>query len=142
MIEVASFWNAERTAILTEAVLEVEDAIVGAAPQYVNLRTFGGRVGNYAIEAHGFPRFQLGERLVVFLEPEQNGAHKVLGYLQGQFRVVEQAGQVMAVPAIEQGVRYLTPNGRPAPRTAPLALDELKNQIRETAGRVGRPAAR
>jgi hypothetical protein len=61
VIEVSSFWNAEHTAILTEAVLEVEDSIVGAAPAYVNLRTFGGQVGNYRIEAHGFPTFQMGE---------------------------------------------------------------------------------
>jgi hypothetical protein len=44
IVEVHSFWNAEHTAILTEATLEVEDAVVGAAPTYVNLRTFGGRV--------------------------------------------------------------------------------------------------
>lgn len=142
VIEAHSFWNAERTAILTEAVLEVEDSIVGAAPTYVNLRTFGGRVGDYWIVAHGFPTFTVGERLVVFLEPEQDGAHRVLGYQQGQYRVREEKGTVMAVPAADAEARYVHKNGSPAPERKALPLVDLKRELREAAGRTGRPATR
>ena len=140
IVEVHSFWNAEHTAILTEATLEVEDTVVGAAPSYVNLRTFGGQVGNYRIEAHGFPTFELGERMLVFLEPEQDGAQKVLGYQQGQFRIRGEQDREMAVPTFTTGARVLRPDGTevPAPKAMPLA--QLKQQLRETAGRVGRPA--
>ncbi|MES1244120.1 MAG: hypothetical protein ABUT39_21125 [Acidobacteriota bacterium] len=140
VVEVTSFWNAEHTAILTEAVLEVEDTLVGSSPAYVNLRTFGGQVGNYRIVAHGFPTFQLGERLVLFLEPEQDGAQRVLGYQQGQYRIREQQGREMAVPVIDFGARILRPDGTEAPAPKAMPFADFKQQIRETAGRVGRPA--
>ena len=136
IVEVHSFWNAERTAILTEATLEVEDTVVGAAPAYVNLRTFGGQVGNYRIEAHGFPTFELGERMLVFLEPERDGAQKVLGYQQGQFHI---RGE-MAVPAFGTGARVLRRDGTEAAAPKPMPLAQLKQQLRDTAGRVGRQA--
>jgi hypothetical protein len=140
IVEVQSFWNAEHTAILTEATLEVEDTMVGAAPAYVNLRTFGGQVGNYHIEAHGFPTFRLGERMLLFLEPEQEGAQKVLGYQQGQFRIQGETGREIAVPAFSTGARVLRRDGTEVPAPKPLPLAQLKQQLRETAGRVGRPA--
>ena len=140
VVEVHSFWNAEHTAILTEAVLEVEDTVVGAAPAYVNLRTFGGQVGNYRIEAHGFPTFQLGERMLVFLEPEQDGAQRVLGYQQGQFRIRGEQGQEVAVPAFSTGARVLRRDGTEAPAPKAMPLTQFKQQLRDTAGRVGRPA--
>ena len=140
IVEVHSFWNAEHTAILTEATLEVDDAVVGAAPAYVNLRTFGGQVGNYRIDAHGFPTFQLGERMLVFLEPEQEGAQKVLGYQQGQFRIRGEQGQEMAVPTFTTGARILRRDGTEAPAPKAMPLAQLKQQLRDTAGRVGRPA--
>jgi hypothetical protein len=143
IVEVGSFWNAEHTAILTEATLEVEDTVVGAAPAYLTLRTFGGRVGDYVIEAHGFPRFVLGERLLVFLEPEQEGAHKVLGYLQGQYRIrPNAAGQDIAEPLADFGARVLRRDGSEAPAPRALPLAQLKSQLRDIAGRVGRPAVR
>ena len=140
IVEVHSFWNAERTAILTEATLEVEDTVVGAAPSYVNLRTFGGQVGNYRIDAHGFPTFRLGERMLVFLEPEQDGAQKVLGYQQGQFRIQGEPGREMAVSAFSTGARVLRRDGSEVPAPKPMPLAQLKQQLRDTAGRVGRPA--
>ena len=142
IVEAHSFWNAERTAILTEAVLEVEDTLVGAAPAYVNLRTFGGQVGNYRIVAHGFPTFQLGERLVLFLEPEQEGAQTVLGYQQGQFRVRGEKGREMAIPAFDAGGRLLLRDGSEAPAPKAMPLNQLSQRLRDTAGRVGRPAVR
>lgn len=140
IVEVHSFWNAEHTAILTEATLEVEDTVVGAAPAYVNLRTFGGQVGNYRIDAHGFPTFQLGERMLVFLEPEQEGAQKVFGYQQGQFHIRGEQGKEMAVPAFSTGSRVLRRDGTQVPAPKAMPLSQLKQQLRETAGRVGRPA--
>jgi hypothetical protein len=140
IVERQSFWNEEHTAILTEAVLQVEDVIVGSAPAYVNLRTFGGQVDDYRIVAHGFPTFQLGERLVLFLEPEKDGAQRVLGYQQGQFRIRGEQGKEMAVPAIDLGARLLRPDGSEAPAPQPMPLAQFKQQLRETAGRVGRPA--
>ena len=143
LVEAHSYWNAERTAILTDAVLRVDDTVVGVAEPFVNLRTFGGRVGDYKVVAHGFPIFVVGERLLLYLAPEQGGVHRVAGYLQGQYRLTTDAGgETLAVPTLDLGSRYLTKDGRtaPAPRTRPLG--EVKAQLRELATRAGRPAVR
>ena len=143
VIEAQSYWNAEHTAILTDAVLRVHDTVIGTAEPFVNLRTFGGRVGDYMVVAHGFPTFEVGERLLLFLAPEKDGVHRVAGYLQGQYRVRTDArGERLAVPTLDLGSRYLTKDGgtAPAPRTRPLA--EVKAQLRELAAREGRPAVR
>jgi hypothetical protein len=144
VVEVSSFWNNEGTAIVTEAVVEVEDSILGNVPSHVRVRTFGGQVGDYKIVAHGFPTFEQNERLLLFLEPEQEGFHKVLGYQQGEFRIrTDRSGREIAVPTWEpDSVRILKQDGKPAsvPRTVPL--EDLKFQIRETADRIVRPQAR
>jgi hypothetical protein len=147
VVEVSSFWNREGTAIMTEAVLEIEETIVGPDRSYVRLVTFGGEVGGYVIVAHGFPTFQQGQRLLLFLEESrksEDGAHRVLGYRQGEFEIrKDRQGRELAVPTWEaDSVRILKADGSPArvPRTVPL--DEFKRQIRETAERIGRPDVR
>lgn len=143
VVEVNSFWNREGTAILTEAVIEVEDSILGKAPSHVRVRTFGGQVGDYKIEAHGFPTFARGEKLLLFLEPKQDGFHKVLAYQQGEFRIrADKSGREIAVPTWEADtVRILKADGKPARVPNAIPLDDFKRQIHETADRVGRPHA-
>jgi hypothetical protein len=148
VVETAAFWNAQHTAILTEAVVRVDEEVVGKADAFVRVRTFGGRVGDLAIEAHGFPTFARGERLVLFLENDrwdkEAGLYRVFGYRQGEFRLTaDPAGETLAVPTVETaGARRLKADGTeaPAPRTVPLA--ELKAQIRDTARSLGRADVR
>ncbi len=147
VVEVSSFWNREGTAIMTEAVLEVEDTILGPDRSHVRLITFGGEAGGYVIVAHGFPTFQKGQRLLVFLEPtraNEDGAHRVLAYRQGEFEIrKDRQGRELAVPTWEaDSVRILKADGTPVrvPRTVPL--DDFKRQIRETAERAGRSDVR
>jgi hypothetical protein len=143
VVEVSSFWNLQGTAILTEAVIEVEDSILGRTPSHVKVRTFGGEVGEHKIVAVGFPTFERNEKLLLFLEPEQDGAHKVLGYLQGEFRIrTDSRGREIAVPTWESDtVRVLKADGKPARAPRAVPFEDLKRQIRETADRVGRPQA-
>lgn len=144
VVEVASFWNDKGTSIVTEAVIEVDEAILGDAPSHVRVRTLGGQVGDQKIVAIGSPTFERGEKLLLFLAPPQDGFHQVLGYLQGELRIrTGPGGREMAVPTWEADtVRVIAKDGTPArvPRAVPL--DDLKQQIRETAGRVVRQQAR
>jgi hypothetical protein len=147
VVEVSSFWNREGTAIMTEAVLEVEDTVLGPDRSHVRLITFGGEVNGLVIEAHGFPTFRQGQRLLLFLEParqKEAGAHRVLGYRQGEFEIrKDRQRREMAVPTWEaDNVRILKTDGTPArvPRAVPL--DEFKRQIVETAERAGRQDVR
>jgi hypothetical protein len=147
VVEVNSFWNRQGTAIVTEAVLEVEETVLGRERSHVRLFTFGGEVGDYRIEAHGFPTFRKDQRLLVFLEParkDEEGAHRVLGYRQGEFEIrAGEAGRDVAVPTWEaaEQARVLEKDGTEAEAPKPRALDDFKREIRETAGRMGRPDA-
>jgi hypothetical protein len=89
---------------------------------------------------HGFPKFRPNERLLLFLEPETEGANRVAGYLEGMYRIVrEPSGVETAVPAAITGDGYiLDRDGRrvAAPKTLPL--ETLKSSIRIEARRAGR----
>jgi hypothetical protein len=138
VIRVNSFWDPSGRIVMTEALVRVEEKILGDTPSVVVVRTFGGTVGNFTVEAHGFPKFQTNEKVLLYLEPEEDGASRVAGYQQGQFRVTrDKAGVEIAVPAVE-GANIVTPDGRPAAKAQALRLDELKQSIRNEARRAGR----
>jgi hypothetical protein len=137
---VRSFWDRQRTAILTEALVEVEEVVVGDAAPEIVVRTFGGTVEGYTVVAHGFPEFRQGERLLLYLYRESaDGSVRVLGYQQGQYRIeTRDDGVEVAVPALGEGMRLLSKDGRPVPAARTLPLADLKGQIQRAAERVGR----
>ena len=139
---VRSFWNPERTAIVTEARLEVDDVVAGDAARELVVKTFGGTVGGYTVVAHGFPTFRAGERQLLYLVVEpKDGSVRVLGYQQGQYRIVTgDDGIEKAVPAVGEGARFLTRDGRPAPAARTVPLEALKQQIRDDVRHGERPA--
>lgn len=138
VIKVSSFWDPTGRIVMTEALVRVEEKVLGDAPSVVVVRTFGGTVGNFTVEAHGFPKFQTNEHLLLYLEPEQDGASRVAGYQQGQFRVVrDKAGVELAIPAVD-GANIVTRDGSVAAPVKALRLDELKQSIRNEARRAGR----
>jgi hypothetical protein len=137
VLKISSFWSPSGRIILTEAMVRVTDTIAGEAPSVVVLRTFGGEVSNYHVVAEGFPKFEVGQRLVLFLQHQADGTSEVTGYRQGQYRIVrDKAGAEIAVPTLEAGVRLFAPGGRLAARPAAVALDTFKDQIRNEARRA------
>ena len=140
VIQVRAFWNDDATAIVTEAQVRVDETLVGEAPPFVTVRTFGGTVGRLRIEALGFPTFHTGERLVLYLE-ELDGPARVVGYQQGEYRITvrHSDGVEIAVPAVDHGAHLVHLDGRAAARPRALPLSTLKDQIRTAAGE--RPAA-
>lgn len=141
VLKTSSSWTASGRLIVTEAQVQVTDVVAGEAPGVVTVRTFGGEVGGYAVEAHGFPKFAQGERVFLFLHDTDEGAVEVTGYRLGQYRVVrDKAGVAMAVPTLEPGVSLITPDGAAAPRPAAVKLETLKSSVRREAERVARPA--
>lgn len=132
VLAVESFWDPARIVIVSEALIEVEELLVGDAPSVVVVKTWGGVVGDYAVEAVGFPKFEPGERLLVFLATEPGDTvARVLGYQQGQFRIVHRPdGQEVAVPALDAGAFLLDRSGRTvSPPREPMRLDDLKADI-------------
>lgn len=141
VLKVESFWEPSGRIIVTQAMVRVTDTIAGNSPTVVMLRTFGGTVDGFTVEAHGFPTFKAGDRLFLFIQNQADGTAEVTGYRQGQYSIVkDKAGVEIAVPTLEKGVRLLTPDGREAARPQPVRLDTLKNEIRALAERGGRIA--
>lgn len=139
VVEVESFWDEKGTVIVTEAVIQVADQIAGHTDDWIRVRTWGGEVDGYTVEAPGFPTFDRGERLVLFVHrPETGrGALRVTGYQLGKYRVVEEAGRMVARPTVDSGAVLLSPGGGRAEVPRALTLDRLKEDIRDAARTAG-----
>jgi len=139
VLRVESFRDPSGRAIVSQAVIQVEETVTGDSPSVVLVQTFGGTVGSYTVVAHGFPSFTEGERVLVFLAEREDGIAEVVGYRLGQYRVlVNRLGQEIAVPTLEEGVALLRPEGGEAVRPQALPLSTLKTMIRQEAGRLQR----
>ena len=142
VVALESFWSESGRLIVTEATIEVEQTILGEAPATVTVRTAGGRVGDVIVEAHGFPSFEQDEHVLLYLEDSEDGTYRVLGYQQGQFRVVRRLdGVTLAVPMVEDGVRFLTAAGQAGPEPRSVELGTFVHRVRALApGAPGLPA--
>jgi hypothetical protein len=139
VMEVHSYWNASATMIFTEALVRVDQTLVGEAPRYVTLRTFGGTVGSYTVEASGFPEFRQNESLVAFIKAGEDGTHEILGYREGQYRVMRsRTGEILAVSMVEGNARYLSADGRVAAEPQVQPFKDFAARIREYGRRAGR----
>ena len=139
VLKVHSFWDASGRMVVTEALVRVEEHILGEAPTVVRVETFGGEVDGFMFEAAGFPKFEAGQRMILFLSPEKNGTARIAGYQFGQFHILrDKAGVDVAVSALDADVNVATQDGRPFVRPQAVRLDTFKDQIRDTARRSGR----
>ena len=136
VLNVESFWDKEGRIIFTEATVHVQDKVFGAADELVKVRTVGGTADGYTVQAPGFPTFQKGDRLFLFLTPfEGHGESlRVTGYQQGQYRILMGANKVEVAESAVDGEALLLSLGNEVdllPRTLPLS--ELKDLVRAQA---------
>lgn len=139
VVALESRWTADRRIIVTDATVRVWDVLGGAAPQFVTVKTFGGTVKGFTIDAIGFPEFKVEERVLLFLEPDtEAGRLRVTGYQQGLYRiVVGPDGVETAVPSVDHGAHLVSPSGRPVPPLPAIRLDDLRHLIRDEFRRLG-----
>jgi len=138
VIDARSFWTPQRRAIVTDVRIAVDDSIVGARDRELTVRTFGGKVGDYVIEALGFPRFEVGDRVLLFVRDEpSDGSLRVTGYQQGHFRIVERGGVDVAVPTLDSGTSLVVPQGKTVPPSEVVPLDDLKGELRRLVAAKG-----
>lgn len=137
-----SYWNAEGTMIFTDAVVFVRESVVGDVSGLVSVRTPGGIVADYRVDATGFPVFGKGQTQFLFLHRTAEGLMEVTGFQQGQYRVVTRSdGAEIAIPALKD-VRLLTASGQAAPRPRPVSLETLKASVRAEAVGLAHPNPR
>ncbi len=84
---------------MTEYSVHVDEVLKGALPTgSIVVRTPGGLGPNgMALKIYGAPRFAIGERALLFLEPTNDGAYRVMHLLLGAFHEVREAGHQLAV---------------------------------------------
>lgn len=139
VLKVNSFWSESGRIIVSEAMIQVEEQIRGNAPSVVVVRTYGGEVGDIRVDAPGFPKFEAGERVLVFLS-NAGATAEVTGYRQGQYRIVrDKAGVDIAVPTVEHGVRLLNRDGSAAAAPKAVRLDTFKQMLQSE---IARPTTR
>ena len=140
VVRVESFWNDTRSMIFTEAMVQVEDQLIGRSKKLVVVRTAGGEVDGFVVEAHGFPTFTEDQEVIVFLKDEGEYS-RVTGYQLGLYKVERQmTGEPMAIPSVDGGVHFIRAEGEETVAPMPVArsLAELKQSIRSDALRMGR----
>lgn len=133
VVDLKSYWDAEGRVILTEATVEVDERLLGRVPDVVHVTTFGGKVDDYEIVAHGFPVFEVGDRVALFLERHPDRTVRVTGYQLGHYRVVDRKGVAMVQPTVDGGTSLVTPDGRTVAAPATRTLQTLRDEIRRAA---------
>lgn len=140
VINIQSNWSQSGRIIVSDAMIRVDEVLVGNSPRVVRVRTIGGQVNDFVVESHGFPAFEEGEKVILYLyEEPSDRTLRVLGYQQGYFRVVTRLdGVTLAVPQVDEEARLLRPNGTAVPVPASVEIGAFKSRVRDTARRLGR----
>ena len=132
-------WNEDRSLILTDVRVRVDDALKGSAAATVTVVQLGGTIGKLQVDVPGAAAFRPGEEAILFLVPDSRGDLHVAGLSQGRFEVVrnprsgsrEVLGLEEAIPAAGApavgGVQVLS---APAAPTGPVPLDRFLGDIR------------
>lgn len=148
------------SSLFTFVTFEVDSALKGAFPgRHLTLRLHGGELEGLGVRVHGMPQFEVGETYLVFVRGNGVHASPVVGMVQGQFRVAQEArsGKPIVVdwrgapvlgiaggrlergrpqdldPAGDPGAVLLSEEGvevRPLPQAADKAPDEIPSAAR------------
>jgi hypothetical protein len=110
VIDTESAWTGtEYTYIATTAHLEVIRSLDGnfVPGEELFVREAGGTVGDYTVQVPGFPQFNPGDELVIFLTTWEDETldWRVASYGLGIYEVIHKADGDFVVPAFLQGER-------------------------------------
>lgn len=85
--DVRSFWNADRTRILTEVTVSVVSQHKGAPVGTVRVLQMGGVVDGVRMTVAGALSWTANEDVLLFLEPSLDRRYRVAGFNQGKYRI-------------------------------------------------------
>jgi Fibronectin type III domain len=91
--------TAKGSALATGYEVAVEQRLKGAAPSGALALHVPGGMGadGVGLEIQGAPRFHVGERALLFLEPDGRGGYRLVHFLLGAFHEVPAGGRSLAV---------------------------------------------
>ncbi len=82
VIDVASFWNAKQTLIMSQVDVAVSDYLKGEGEAVLSLEVPGGRIGDLTLVTSVDPAFEVGQHVVLFLDGPTN---RLSGAFQGVY---------------------------------------------------------
>jgi len=91
VVPTGSHWNEDKTLIVTDVRIRVDDTLKGGAGGEITVTQPGGVVGALRVEIPGVTAFQQNQEAILFLSPQKSGNYAVTGLMQGQFDVVTDA---------------------------------------------------
>ena len=144
--DVQSAWDDGRTAIWTTATVQIDGTNRGQLPRaaVVRVKEVSGTVGDYTIKAEGFPTFQQGSEVVLFLRPWEDGTdtYRVWGYGRGMFLVARGQGHeptTQRYDVAESGGQPTMFTDRIPPTIVLEALNHELDALARTCKGGGRP---
>lgn len=140
VVGLESEWTDSGRLIVTYATIQVTETIVGESKNRIVIQTPGGTVGDFTVEALGFPQLTRGEEVILFLSADDGAQFsQIVGHQQGHVEVVtRQDGVVLAVSRVDEGASLLTPSGQPVPAMPSTELGLFKSRLRSHATRIGK----
>jgi len=113
--------------IATDYQVEIEAVTRGFVPgsQIVVRVPGGGRPDGTRSHIFGAPRFSLGEQVLLFLRPGQDGTYRILHFFLGAFHIVERGGRALAVRDLREAVEISLGERARHPARQPEGVREL-----------------
>jgi hypothetical protein len=74
--------------IVTDVVFDVIRVLKGSAGLRTQLMFLGGTVGRETLIVSGMPRFEIGERDMLFVSGDRISSNPLVGFWEGRFRIV------------------------------------------------------
>ena len=144
VLDATSYWNADKTFILTDVVVAVADAVKGTPGSEITVTLMGGKVGETTTLIIGGAQLVPGNAYVLFLNNEDlpgvKGALTVRDHVQGAFDIkIGKGGALRAVsqanghPLVPDRLGYVDAPGG----TNGFPLNALLQSLRETVQKGG-----
>jgi hypothetical protein len=146
VVDQRSVWEESRSGrlIVTLVTFRIERTLKGAPRIQAMLEFVGGTIGEDTMRVAGVPRFQIGDRDVLFLSGVVRPVSPVVGLMQGRFRIVRDPDRGVDTVLTFGGDAVATLDDigrptvrRPGPRTS-MTLDEFVARVAERVARQER----
>jgi hypothetical protein len=132
--------ESESGRIFTLVDVKVEETLAGQVPsQAITLKEIGGRVGHRQEVYFGAPSFQVGEKVVLFLDVHPDGSLRSNHFALGKYTIdSDPSGTLVARRRFGRGTTIVAPRGREGAQND-IPLHDLMGEVRRAAARTRAP---
>jgi hypothetical protein len=133
VVAVDAQWTEDRRTVETIVTLVTETYLKGSLDPVLRFKVPGGTIGRVRNVVLGSPRFDVGQRVIVFLGASGPRLPYLLGLSQGVYRVaIATSGAALVTPPpVMPGTRGALVRGTAARQPAPLA--DFERSVRTLA---------